>query len=166
VDARGVERAIDQAEVLSTFDLRAVEEVLTRAAGRRGARVVRRVLAEYRGPTLTDRELEERFLALCRRASLPGPAVNEWIALDDGIAYKPDFVWRAERLIAETDGWGSHGTRTAFEEDRRRDRRLRMAGWEVVRFTWRDVEREPDEVTAVLAHLWRERRAANLADAA
>jgi very-short-patch-repair endonuclease len=116
---------------------------------------VRSVLARYEGSTLTDGELEERFLALCRKASLPSPAVNEWIRLDDGIAYKADFLWRARRLIVETDGWGSHGTRRAFENDRRRDRRLRLAGWDVVRFTWRDVEREPEEVIDALADLWR-----------
>ena len=154
VDRRGVERAINQAEVLRIFDLRAVEEVLSRATGRRGAGVLKSVLAEYGGPTLTDRELEERFLALCRAARLPQPEVNEWITLDDGIAYKIDFLWRRERLAVETDGWGSHGTRQAFENDRRRDRLLSLAGWTVVRFTWRDVEREPDEMTTTLARLW------------
>jgi predicted transcriptional regulator of viral defense system len=166
IDRRGVERSVDQAEVRRIFDLRAVEEVLSRAAGRRGAGVVRSVLAEYRGPTLTDRELEERFLALCKTACIPSPAVNEWIALEDGVAYKADFLWRAERLIVETDGWGSHGTRRAFENDRRRDRRLRLAGWDVVRFTWRDVEREPEETTAVLAELWRARSGSRQRDAA
>jgi very-short-patch-repair endonuclease len=153
VDRRGVERAIDQAEVLGVFDLHAVEDVLSRATGRHGAGVVRSVLAEYAGPTLTKKELEERFFALCRAASLPSPAVNAWIAVGGGVAYQVDFLWRAERLVVETDGWGSHRTRQAFENDRRRDRRLLLAGWNVVRFTWRDVEREPDEVTAVLAAL-------------
>jgi predicted transcriptional regulator of viral defense system len=157
VDRRGVERAINQAEVLRIFDLRAVEEVLSRAAGRRGAGVLRSVLAEYGGPTLTDRELEERFLALCRAAMLPQPEVNAWITFDDGVAYKIDFLWRRERLAVETDGWGSHGTRQAFDSDRRRDRLLSLAGWTVVRFTWRDVEREPDEVTSTLARLWSAR---------
>ncbi len=160
IDRQGVERAVSQAEVNRVFDLRAVEDVLVRAAGRRGAAVLRSVLAQYDGPTLTDKELEERFLALCRGASLPSPAVNAWITLDGGVAYKVDFLWRAERLAVETDGWGSHGTRQAFESDRRRDRRLRLAGWDVVRFTWRDVEHEPGEVTAVLAGLWEARRAA------
>jgi predicted transcriptional regulator of viral defense system len=157
VPRRALERAIDQAEVLRIFDLRAVEEVLSRANGRRGAAVIRNVLADYAGPTLTDRELEERFFALCREAGVPRPAVNVWIALEDGIAYKADFLWRAERLIVETDGWGSHGTRRAFENDRRRDRRLSVAGWTVVRFTWRDVEREPAEVTETLTRLWEAR---------
>lgn len=89
-----------------------------------------------------------------------------WIAIDGGIAYKADFLWRAERLVVETDGWGSHGTRRAFEADRRRDRRLRLAGWDVVRFTWRDVEREPEEVTTTLAKLWTARNRSRAADAA
>jgi len=166
VDERAVEKAINQAEVLRKFDLRAVNEVLSRAAGRRGAAVLRQVLADYAGPTLTERELEERFFALCRSADLPKPAVNEWITLGGGIAYKADFLWRAERLIVETDGWGSHGTRQAFENDRRRDRRLSVAGWTVVRFTWRDVEREPEEVTDTLARLWEARNEKRLAEAA
>jgi very-short-patch-repair endonuclease len=157
VDKRAIEKAIDQAEILRIFDLRALEEALSRANGRRGTAVLRQVLAKYAGPTLTDRELEELFFALCRSAALPKPAVNEWIALDRGIAYKADFLWRAERLIVETDGWGSHGTRQAFENDRRRDRRLTVAGWTVVRFTWRDVEREPAEVKETLARLWEAR---------
>jgi Transcriptional regulator, AbiEi antitoxin/Protein of unknown function (DUF559) len=166
LDRRGVELAVDKAEVLRVFDLRAVEEVLSRAAGRRGAGVLRRVLAEYDGPSLTDMELEERFLALCRAASLPSPAVNAWITLEGGVAYKADFLWRKERFVVETDGWGSHGTRRAFENDRRRDRRLAVAGWQVVRFTWRDVEREPEEANTVLAALWHARSGSRRTDAA
>jgi predicted transcriptional regulator of viral defense system len=165
LDRRGVERAVDQAEVRRVFDLRAVREVLARAAGRRGVPVLEQVLAEYDGPTLTEEELEERFFMLCREAGVPKPSVNVWMTLDDGVAYKADFMWRAERLIVETDGWGSHGTRQAFEHDRRRDRLLTLAGWEVVRFTWRDVEREPDEVRATLAGLWEARSGTVLADA-
>jgi Transcriptional regulator, AbiEi antitoxin/Protein of unknown function (DUF559) len=166
VDESAVEKAVNQAEVLRKFDLRAVNAVLSSAAGRRGAVVLKRVLANYDGPTLTDRELEERFLALCRRASVPRPEVNGWISLDDGIAYKVDFLWRAERLGVETDGWGSHGTRQAFENDRRRDRRLSLAGWTVVRFTWRDVEQGPAEVTDTLARLWEARSKRGLEEAA
>jgi hypothetical protein len=166
VDRQGLERAISQAEVMGIFGLRAVENVLARATGRRGAGVLREVLSKYEGPTLTDRELEARFLALCRAAGLPTPEVNVWITLDDGIAYEIDFLWRAERLAVETDGWQSHGTRKAFENDRRRDRRLRLAGWDVIRFTWRDVEREPDEVTAVLVGLREVRSRTRRRDAA
>jgi hypothetical protein len=152
VPRRGVERAVDQAEVLRVFDLRAVREVLSRSNGRRGAGILQAVLAGYDGPTITDRELEERFFAICRGAGVPNPEVNSWVQLEGG-AVKADFLWRSERLVVETDGWTSHGTRQAFEDDRRRDRRLRLAGYEVVRFTWRDVVDAAGEVAAILARL-------------
>jgi hypothetical protein len=153
VDRRGVERAVDQAEVLQMFDLRAVEAALARAGPRRGAGVLRAVLEDYEGPTLTDRELEERFLALCKTASLPSPAVNAWVTLDGGVAYKADFLWRTEKLIAETDGRDVHTTRRAFEHDRLRDQRLTLAGFTVVRFTWRQVRRDPRRVSGALQGL-------------
>jgi Protein of unknown function (DUF559)/Transcriptional regulator, AbiEi antitoxin len=153
LDRRSVERAVDQAEVVQVFDLRAVNDVLQRSNGHRGVGVLRGILAAYDGPTITRRELEERFLALCRAAPLPSPAVNDWIVLGDGVAYQVDFLWREQRLIVETDGWASHGTRQAFENDRRRDRLLLLAGYEVVRFTWRDVLDEPAEVGATIRRL-------------
>jgi very-short-patch-repair endonuclease/predicted transcriptional regulator of viral defense system len=157
LDRRGVERALDQAEVLRVFDLGAVREALARAGGRHGAAVLRRVLAEYDGPSLTDRELEERLFAICRAVGVRKPEVNQWIVLEDG-AVKVDFLWGSERLVVETDGWASHRTRRAFETDRRRDRRLLLAGYEVVRFTWRDIVYEPDQVGLVIARLLAQRR--------
>jgi very-short-patch-repair endonuclease len=153
VDRRAVERAVDQAEVLRLFDLRAVEEALTRAGPRRGVGVLRAVLEDLEEPTLTTRELEERFLALCRKATLPSPAVNAWISLDHGVTYKADFLWQAERLVVETDSRGFHGHRAAFEHDRLRDQRLTLAGFTVLRFTWRQVTREPGRVAQTVARL-------------
>jgi predicted transcriptional regulator of viral defense system len=143
VSRREVERAVDRAEVLGVFDGKAVHEVLARAGRRRGAGILRSILEDYNQPTLTEKELEERFLALCRQASLPSPAVNAWITLPDGVAYKADFLWREHKLIAETDGRDVHTTRKAFEHDRLRDQRLTLAGYTVVRFTWRQVKRDP-----------------------
>ena len=70
----------------------------------------------------TRSELEARFMALCRRHRLPRPEVN--VAID---GYEVDFLWREQRLIVEVDGWDSHRTRSAFEEDRARDARLAAA---------------------------------------
>jgi very-short-patch-repair endonuclease len=153
VDRRAVERAVDRAEVLQLFDLRAVEEALERAGPRRGAGTLRAVLANLEEPTLTREELEERFLALCRSAALPSPSVNAWITLDDGVVYQADFLWRMEKLIVETDGRGVHTTARAFEHDRLRDQRLTLAGFTVVRFTWRQVSSEPRRVATALASL-------------
>jgi very-short-patch-repair endonuclease len=83
--------------------------------GRRGGAVLARVLAHHRaGSTLTRSDMEERMLALCRRRGLAAPLVNTKVE-----GYTVDFAWREQRLIAETDGWQAHGTKQAFERDRR-----------------------------------------------
>ena len=52
-----------------------------------------------------------------------------------------------------TDGWATHGTRRAFEDDRAKDAVLQAAGYVVVRFTWRQIEHQPLKVAAQLAQL-------------
>jgi very-short-patch-repair endonuclease len=92
----------------------------------------------HRDPTTVPRtrsELEARFLGLVRRNRLPRPEVNARVD-----RFEVDFLWRAQHLIVEVDGWESHRTRSAFEEDRSRDARLKMLGYDVLRFTWRQVE--------------------------
>ena len=152
LDRRGVERAVEQAEALRLFDGQALDEVLARANGRRGAGVLRALLREPEGAALTASELEERFLALCRDFGVAKPEVNAWIARDDGWI-KADFLWRAERLVVETDGHAHHGTRQAFERDRRRDQDLLLGGWQVIRFTWRQVSAEPEGVAGTIRSL-------------
>jgi very-short-patch-repair endonuclease len=62
-------------------------------------------------------------------------------------------MWREQRLIVEVDGFAFHGSRHAFERDRRRDAELLAAGFRVVRFTWRQIAGEPEVVVARLAVL-------------
>jgi very-short-patch-repair endonuclease len=67
--------------------------------------------------------------------------------------YVADFVWRQQRLIVETDGHASHGTRAAFERDAKRDAWLACQGYRVLRFTYRQVTARPAEVTRTLTAL-------------
>lgn len=161
LDRRGLERAIDRAEVLRLFDLRAVDDALTRGNGRRGVPILRSVLAEHiAGTPPTESRLEELFLALCGTAAIAHPEVNASLTLGGGVTFRPDFLWRRHRLIVETDGRDVHATRQAFERDRKRDQRLMVAGWRVVRFTWRQVTREPDRVADTLRALLAQAAAA------
>ena len=111
------------------------------------------MLASLSGPTLTESELEEAFLALCRKTALPAPEVNAWMTLPDGSAIKVDFLWRGERLAVETDGHPFHRTRQSRERDTKRDQLLRLAGFEPVRFTGRQVAVEKEWVTRTLLAL-------------
>ena len=67
----------------------------------------------------------------------------EFLRLPLGGRVKPDHTrseLEARLLAVEVDGWKSHGTRAAFEDDHARDTRLKLLGYAVVRFTWRQVD--------------------------
>ena len=94
----------------------------------------------------TRSKLERRLLPLIGQAGLPRPLVNHRIG-----PYRADFVWPDQRVIVETDGFATHGHRAAFEEDRARDAALQAAGYVVLRFTHRQITRQPMRVVAQLA---------------
>ena len=151
---REVERALDVAEQRQILDMRAIDDVLARADGRRGAKLLRAVLAEHTiASTLTRNDLEEAFLAIARAAELPPDAANAWIAFPDGGGAEADFIWHDQHLIVEVDGRDPHTIRKAFNTDRKRDARLMLLGWRVVRFTWQQVTFEPAYVAATLRGL-------------
>jgi predicted transcriptional regulator of viral defense system len=150
LDRRQLERACNQAEVLQLLRVHELEAALARR-GRRAA-LLGQVL-EARTRDVTRSVLEERFLALCRAAGLPPPRCNVWIPQPASAAVEVDFLWPAQRLIVETDGRAFHATRQAFERDRRRDQRLMLAGYRVVRFTWAQLERDAGGVAETVRGL-------------
>ena len=146
-------KAIVRGEQQRLVDFAALAAAVDAANGRRGQGVLRAILADYTGEVaMTASELEERMFALLRRANLPLPVVNTSLMLD-GREVRPDFLWPAHRLMVETDGFATHGTRAAFEDDRARDAAILVAGFRVVRFTWRQIRDRPHEVARTLAAL-------------
>ena len=141
---RTLERAIDEAEYL-----RLDWKPAAPRHGRRGSGLLSSVLAVHEpGSTRTRSELEEMFLALSDSNRFPRPEVNSSIE-----GYECDFVWRAQRLIVETDGGAAHGTRRAKERDPVRDADLQIAGWRVMRIPSMRLFREPDAVADQLERL-------------
>jgi very-short-patch-repair endonuclease len=102
----------------------------------------------YRDPSQTRSDLERRFADLCRDAGLPPPAVNTWVG-----GFEVDALWPAQRLIVELDGYEFHRTRAAFERDRARDGELQLAGYRVLRFTYRRLVHEPEAVGTAIRRL-------------
>jgi hypothetical protein len=145
----GIEKTWHRAEMLDLLDVHAVQHVLNSGYGRRGAARLRTLIAEHAPDQVTRSELEDRFLTLCRDAGVPRPEVNARVEAN-GATYEVDFLWRDQHLVVETDGWGPHHTRAAFEADRRRDANLLVAGVRVLRFTWRQITREANHVAATL----------------
>ncbi len=77
---------------------------------------------------------------------MPRPHLNAPVE-----CHHADAVWPDQRLVIEVDGYASHGSRHAFERDRRIDQQRTAAGCRTVRVTWRQLTREPEAVVATVA---------------
>lgn len=141
-----VESALRQAEFLRLHDRLSLRDLLDRYPRRRGARAVRLALARLSESSgRVDSPLEERFLPFLDRYGLPRPQFNAWVEVG-GKRYRVDCLWRPPRQIVELDGWEGHSTRSAFRDDRQRDRRLRVAGYGVTRLAWLQLDDEPEAI--------------------
>jgi uncharacterized protein DUF559 len=146
-----LERAVEQAELLQVLDVNAIADVLARISRPRGVRNLRRCLgAERLDASLTQSNLERRFLRLCVEAGLPRPTLQYPIELGPGIWHKVDFAWPDRRLAVEVDGGAVHTTRTAARRDRHLDRQIRATGWGLERFMEDDVVDTPAIVVTAL----------------
>lgn len=146
-----VESAIRQVEYLRLYDRLSLPDLIERYPGRRGVRRVRTALARIEGLPAgrTRSPLEERFLPFLRRYGLPRPRLNDWISVGEK-RFQVDCHWVGTGQIVELDSWEAHGTRSAFREDRARDRILRTAGYEVTRLSWAQLDDEPAAVASDL----------------
>jgi hypothetical protein len=149
-----VEYAIHQAQTRKLFDRAAVGDALDAAPSRPGSAMVRGIL----GLSLPSEDVIKGKLArllsrLCREAGLPEPLTDHWVDVPSAHGFEVDFCWPQLGLIIEADGRAFHDTDRGFENDRYRDRMLRLAGWRVERFTWRQVVERPAEVVSQLRQI-------------
>jgi hypothetical protein len=143
-----LEKMVERSEELELFDLRQVEDLLARTVGHHGHWRLRRAIALYRPSSFTRSSLERRFLELVIEAGLPQPRTN-FVAH----GFELDCYWPEYRFAVELDLFETHGTRAAFERDRKRQEDLLLVGIGMTRVTGPRLEREPHEVIARLARL-------------
>ncbi|HKF81737.1 MAG TPA: type IV toxin-antitoxin system AbiEi family antitoxin domain-containing protein [Solirubrobacterales bacterium] len=150
-----LEKLVERSEEKEVFDLRAVEDLLARTVGHHGHKRLRRAIALYKPTSFTRSGLEKRFLELVIQAGLPQPHTNY---VEHG--FELDCYWPEHRFVVELDVFETHGTRAAFERDRKRQEDLLLVGIAMTRVTGPRLEREPDEVIRRVARLLtdRERR--------
>jgi very-short-patch-repair endonuclease len=151
LDREPLEAAINQADKLDLCDPERLRAALDDAKGHPGVRALRRVL-DRRTFTLTDSELERRFLRIVRDLGLPLPETGVYVN-----GFKVDFHWPDLGLVVETDGLRFHRTPAQQARDRLRDQRHTAAGLTPLRFTRAQVRFEPryvgETVAAVVSRL-------------
>jgi very-short-patch-repair endonuclease len=152
VRERDLEFAWNEMEVRRLTSRVSVPQLLERHPGRPGAVALRKLLGSTEPGGVTRNDFEEGFVALLDAHGLPRPALNADLALGGGFV-EIDCLWRPQRLAVELDGRAVHAREAAFESDKRRDRRLLVAGWRTARVTWRQLQDEPNAVAADLKAL-------------
>jgi hypothetical protein len=149
-----LERAVDFADRLGLLDLVAIDRIAHEVRGHRGRGPLLRVMVTYRESGFTRSGGEKRMLAALADAGVERPAVNNFIE-----GYELDFYWERERFAVELDSWEHHRSRRSFEEDRKRQEELALAGIETIRITGTRLKREPRKVAMRVAeHLARRGR--------
>lgn len=143
-----MERLVEKAEEQGLFDLRQVEDLLARTVGHHGHGRLRRAIALYSPSSFTRSSLERRWLELVIEAGLPQPRMN---FVEHG--FELDCYWPEHRFAVELDIFETHGTRAAFERDRKRQEDLLLLGIAMTRVTGPRLEREPEEVIERVARL-------------
>jgi very-short-patch-repair endonuclease len=139
-----LEMAVNEADKLGLVDPETLRRQIEDHRGMEGVKALRRLL-DRRTFSLTDSELERRFLRVVRQAGFPRPKTQQRV---NGL--RVDFLWPELGLIVETDGLRYHRTPTQQAKDRVRDQALVAAGFIVLRFTHAQVTFEPDQVVETL----------------
>jgi hypothetical protein len=79
------------------------------------------------------------------RYELPSPLTRQAVR-----GQHVDFFWPDHHLVAETDGWEGHRTKTAFQTDRTTSNQFQLAGYTILRFTYDDICDRPARVARQL----------------
>lgn len=149
--------AIDVALRRKVADLESLQYALQQTSKRRGNTERWRVLLDSRAePWSRAERLAHRIY---REAGIGGWVANlkVWVP-QQWTTYYLDIAFERLRLACEIDGRETHGTDDAFEADRERQNILVLAGWIVLRFTWKMLTEQPDYV------IWATREALAIAD--
>ena len=109
-----------------------------RNLGGRGSRELGRLLAVAAGGG--ESEAERLLVRLLRRAGVTG-----WVLGHPFGPHRLDLAFPAQRVAVEVDGWAFHSDVARFQSDRRKGNAITRQGWDLLRYTWHDLDGRPAE---------------------
>jgi very-short-patch-repair endonuclease len=144
-----LERVVQHALVTGKVDVGELVELVAALSrrGKRGTKALRTIIDErVLGVAVTDTQLERLLFRLIDDAGLPRPTRQSnapWLKSLNG---RVDFAYEAEKIVIEADSRRWHLQFDAFEVDKIRDNAAQLAGWIVLRITWRMIKEQPTRV--------------------
>lgn len=100
--------------------------------------------------SLGESEIEAMALRLLREWGFDDPCVQYPLPWRSSRKGRVDLAYPDFKLIIEIDGRAWHATLEAFENDRMRDNHAQLAGWRVLRITYRMMIDRPAEVRTMI----------------
>src|SRR5688572_26296211 len=147
-------RAVDDAHVARRCRIDEVVAVYDelRRPGKRGMRTLKNVLA-VRGAGYVPAEsvLERRLLRVLAAGGLPEPVRQAALPWRPEAPQRVDLLYPRQRLIIEADGRRYHSRLDQMADDRRRDRDAQLHGYDVLRFVWEEITKQPTLVHETVA---------------
>jgi hypothetical protein len=147
VSTPALERMVNDADKLDLIDPEQLRADLDARAGQPGVRPLRNLL-DRTTFTLTDSELERRFIPIAKAAGLPPPLTQQRVN-----GFRVDFYWPDLGLVVETDGLRYHRTPTQQSRDSLRDHAHAVAGMKRLRFTHAQIRHQPAYVQRILRRI-------------
>jgi very-short-patch-repair endonuclease len=120
--------------------------VLERINGQRGSAVLRKYIAERGDGRPMARKLERAFWRLMRHAGLARQLKRQFEVRVDGERFFLDAANPTLMLGIELDGLDKRTSRSATNAEYRRQTKLTLRGWTILRFTWDEVMFDPEFV--------------------
>ena len=114
---------LESAQRRDRLDIARMSAAIAATPGRHTRRLERALAQLHDDAPWTQSELERAFLELIRAAGLPEPQCNVYVA-----GMLVDFYWPQQGVVVEIDGYAFHRGRRSFEDDRRKNTRLQVAG--------------------------------------
>ena len=129
-------------------DLRQLWQAHLRNKGRHGSPRARRLLQAAADGARSH--AERLLLQLLKDAGITG-----WVANLPVNGYEIDVAFVAAKIAVEVDGFAFHSDPETFRKDRVRQNHLMLLGWQVLRFTWLDLNEYPERVIAEIRRATR-----------
>jgi very-short-patch-repair endonuclease len=140
-------RAVDRFAARGLASFEQMSQVLDELGrkGKPGVVRLRRALEPRLGSTTSpESDLESRLLEVIRMSGLPEPDMQHrppWLKHVNG---RVDLAYPDAKVVIEGDSREWHGDEYTFQADRERDNLAQLAGWRILRFTWKDITRRPE----------------------
>jgi hypothetical protein len=142
--------ALELSMRIQQFDLTEIHAMIARNPGRHGLKPLQAQLSRLTGePAWLDSKLEAEFLFQLRQnPDLPEPLTHRVVEGEP-----VDFYWPDHRVVVEVDGGRYHSLPRDRLNNNRRDRKLTIAGYFVLRVSELELKTEPERVMADLRAL-------------